>query len=54
MSERLLTKPLKDHLSGLLLKIDRLEDGKINQAIIDCAKFLLIEMHRIDQSGVIQ
>jgi hypothetical protein len=54
MSDHLLTKPLRNHLTGLLGKIGNLEDAKVNQALIDCTMFLLIELSRIDQSGVIQ
>lgn len=43
---------MSDHLTGLLKKVDRLDDVKINQAIIDCAMLLLIELSRLDQSGV--
>jgi hypothetical protein len=45
----LMKKPLRDHLTGLLNRLDLLEDGKIRQAIIDSTMFVLIEVARLDQ-----
>lgn len=47
----LLCKPLRDHLNGLLNKIDVQSDQRNIQAVIDCTLFLLIELQRIDQTG---
>lgn len=47
----LLVKPLRDHLNGLLNKVDVYSDQRTIHAVIDCALFLLIELQRIDQSG---
>jgi hypothetical protein len=49
MNTPLLCKPLKDHLNGLLNKVDVYSDRKVIQNITDCALFLLIELQRIDQ-----
>jgi hypothetical protein len=38
-------------LLGLIAKIDRRADARINQSVIDCASFLLIELDRIDAGG---
>jgi len=50
-SEKLLVRPLKCHLIGLLNKLDPFDGDKINQSIIDCCHHLLNELERID-SGV--
>jgi len=46
----LLKKPLKDHLNGLLNRVDLLPDDRIKQPLHDCILFLLIEVARIDQN----
>ena len=51
MRKPLLVKPLQDHLSGLLRKLERLDDARIVQAMIDCVLFIMIEGERIDQTG---
>jgi hypothetical protein len=48
---KLLKKPLKDHLTGLLNQVDRLPDNKIKQAIIDSVMVILIEVSRHDLAG---
>ena len=45
----LLKKPLKDHLSGLLNRVDLLPDDRIKQALHDCILFILVESSRLDQ-----
>jgi hypothetical protein len=47
-SEKLLVKPLRCHLIGLLNKLDPFDGDKISQSVIDCSNFLLIELDRID------
>jgi len=47
-THRLLVKPLGCHLKGLINKMDKRNDTKIDQAIIDCSMFLLIELERLD------
>lgn len=54
MNKPLLCKPLRDHLTGLLNKLDAGSDQKIVQSIIDCSLFLLIELERLDDMGGIQ
>jgi len=44
----LLRKPLADHLTGLISKLDQREDADLHQPLIDCAMFLLIELARLD------
>jgi len=48
---QLFTKPLRDNLTGLLRKLDRMEETRINQALIDCTLFLMIELSRVEQIG---
>lgn len=50
--QTLLCKPLKDHLNGLLRKVRLLDDCKVNQSIIDCILFVMIEAERIDGKEV--
>jgi len=47
----LLKKPLRDHLNGLLNRVDLLPDDKIKQALHDGILFLLIETSRLDQAA---
>lgn len=47
--DHLLKKPLKDHLSGLLNRVDLLPDDRIKQALHDCILFILVESSRLDQ-----
>jgi hypothetical protein len=51
MNKTLLTKSLNDNLAELLGCLDHLDDTRINQALIDCTMFLMIELSRLD-SGV--
>lgn len=51
MNAPLLVKPLRDHLTGLLNKVNVFSDERMTQSIVDSALFLLIELQRIDQSG---
>jgi hypothetical protein len=49
MTNRLLNKPLKDHLAGLLRKIDgRNYKGKAAQSIIDSIVNILNECSHLD------
>jgi len=48
MTTPLLCKPLKDHLTGLLTRVELLDDCRVNQEIINCILFVLIEVARID------
>ena len=47
--DHLLKKPLRDHLNGLLNRVDLLTDDLTKQQIVDCVMFVLIEVSRIDQ-----
>lgn len=47
----LMKKPCKDHLNGLLNRVDLLPDDRIKQALHDCILFVIIEVSRIDQTG---
>lgn len=49
--DRLMKKPLKDHLTGLLNRVDRLPDDRIRQTLKDCILFVLAETPRIDRAG---
>ncbi|SNB45937.1 hypothetical protein SAMN06269301_1371 [Geobacter sp. DSM 9736] len=55
-SKRLLTKPLKCSLIGLLNKVDRLHDEgnatRITIAMIDCIQLLLAEASYLDSKEV--
>lgn len=48
----LLCKPLKDHLSGLLNRLDAFSDDRKTHELIDCAWHLLNELGSLDRQGV--
>jgi hypothetical protein len=50
-TQKLLKKPLRDHLKGLMSRVDLLPSECMQQPIIDSVMFLVIELSRIDQTG---
>lgn len=42
------TKPLRDNLVGLQRKVERLDETRITQSLIECIEHILIETSRID------